>query len=369
MNKIYLSSPHMGGEENNFINQAFESNWIAPLGENVNKFEEEMCQYIQISNAVALSSGTAAIHLALKALDVSEGDIVFAPTLTFAATCNPIIYCNAVPVFLDCDYQTWNISPEILSKAYKQFPNPKALIVVNLYGNPADFDKIKEIAKQHNTPIIEDSAESLGSIYKGKQTGTFGDLGIFSFNGNKIITTSGGGMLVSENAQYIAKAKFWSTQSRENQRYYEHKELGYNYRLSNICAGIGRGQLKVLDLRIKQKTLINEYYKKNLAQIDDISFMPVTNGAIPNNWLTCILINQKSKIKPIDVILALEKENIESRPIWKPMNLQPYYKDRAFITNNNVADDIFIRGLCLPSDTKMAQEDMERIVKTIRNLF
>lgn len=369
MEKIYLSSPHMSGQEMKYINEAFETNWIAPLGENVNKFEEEVCQYLNVKNAAALSSGTSAIHLALKALGVGTGDIVFVQSLTFSASCNPIIYCNAIPVFLDSDYQTWNVSPEVLELAYKRYPNPKALIVVNLYGNPADYDKIKKIAKEHNTPIIEDAAESLGSSYKGIKCGNFGDISILSFNGNKIITTSGGGMMLSDNKDYIDKAKFWSTQAREKERYYEHKDLGYNYRLSNICAGIGRGQLKILDLRVQQKTYINSYYKKELSDIEEIEFMPVTEGAITNNWLTCILIDKKSRIKPLDILLALEKENIESRLIWKPMNLQPYYRDRDYITIDNIAEDIFERGLCLPSDTKMTEQEMDRIISVIRKCF
>ncbi len=359
----------MSGLEMAYINEAFETNWIAPLGENVNKFEEEVCQYININSAAALSSGTAAIHLALKALGVGNGDIVFVQSLTFSATCNPIIYCNATPVFLDSDYQTWNISHKVLELAYEKYPNPKALIIVNLYGNPADYDEIKRIAKKHNTPIIEDAAESLGSSYKGIKCGSFGDISILSFNGNKIITTSGGGMMLSNNKAYIEKAKFWSTQAREKERHYEHKELGYNYRLSNICAGIGRGQLKVLDLRVQQKTFINNYYKTKLKDIEEISFMPVTEGAISNNWLTCILIDKKSNIKPLDILLALETENIESRPIWKPMSLQPYYKDRDYITVDNIAENIFKRGLCLSSDTKMTEQDMDRVISIIRKCF
>ncbi|HEY8423277.1 MAG TPA: aminotransferase class I/II-fold pyridoxal phosphate-dependent enzyme [Clostridia bacterium] len=369
MEKIYLSSPHMGGEEMKYINQAFSSNWIAPLGENVDSFEKEICDYLNAKNAVALSSGTAAIHLALKALGVGKGDIVFAPSLTFVATCNPILYCGAVPVFLDCDYATWNISAEVLEKAYKKYPNPKALVVVDLYGNPADYDQIKSIAARHNTPIVEDAAEALGSSYKGIKAGNFGELGILSFNGNKIITTSGGGMLLSDNEEYIQKAKFWATQAREPARHYEHKEIGYNYRLSNICAAIGRGQLKVLDLRVKQKTFINNYYKKELTSIEEISFMPVTEGAVSNNWLTCILIDPKSKVKPLDIITALEKENIESRPIWKPMSMQPLYKGYEYITFDNVCEDIYSRGLCLPSDTKMTEKELDLVVKVIKDVF
>lgn len=369
MEKIYLSSPHMSGEEMKFIEQAFLTNWIAPLGENVDSFEKEICEYLGAKYAVALSSGTAAMHLALKSLGVGKGDIVFCQSLTFAATCNPIVYCGATPVFIDSDYDTWNISPEALEEAYKKYPNPKALITVDLYGNPADYDKIKSIAKRHNTPIIEDAAEALGSIYKGVKAGNLGDFGVLSFNGNKIITTSGGGMLLSRNEESIKKAKYWATQAREPERHYEHKEIGYNYRLSNICAGIGRGQLRVLDLRVRQKTFINRYYKQELAYIEEIKFMPITEGAIPNFWLTCILLDIKSKVKPLDIIIALEKENIESRPIWKPMNLQPVYKDADFISVGNICGDIFARGLCLPSDTKMTEKDLDRTISVIRKVF
>lgn len=253
--KILLASPHMSDEgyEQQFIKEAFDTNWIAPLGENVNKFEEEIANYVGVKTGAALSAGSAAIHLGLKALNVKQGDIVFCSSLTFSATCNPIIYQNATPVFIDSEYETWNMDPLALEKAFEKYPNPKAVIVVHLYGTPAKMDEIIRICKKHNVPLIEDAAESLGSIYNGQQTGTFGEYGVFSFNGNKIITTSGGGMLVSNNEDGIKKVRFWATQSKEPVRHYEHKEIGYNYRMSNICAGIGRGQLKVLDKRIEKK--------------------------------------------------------------------------------------------------------------------
>lgn len=267
--RIYLSSPHMSDEgyEKQYINEAFESNWIAPLGKNVDEFEKELAAKVGIKAAAALSSGTAAIHMALKAAGVGEGDIVFCPTLTFAATANPIIYQNAIPVFIDSDYETWNMSPEALEEAFKKYPKVKAVLVVHLYGLSADMDKIVEICKKHDVQLIEDAAESLGTTYKGRYTGTIGDYGIYSFNGNKIITTSGGGMLVSDNEERIAKVRFWATQARDNARHYQHSELGYNYRMSNVIAGIGRGQLKVLDQRIEKKRYIFDFYKRDRKSV------------------------------------------------------------------------------------------------------
>lgn len=374
MKKILLSSPHMSNEgyEQEYIKEAFDTNWIAPLGENVDKFEEEIANYANIESATALSAGTAAIHMALKALDVKRGDIVFCQSLTFSATANPIIYQDATPVFIDSEYETWNMDPKALEQAFEKYPNPKAVLVVNLYGTPAKLDEILEICKKHNTPLVEDAAESLGATVNGKQTGTFGEFGIYSFNGNKIITTSGGGMLVSNNVGKIKKVRFWSTQSREPERHYEHKEIGYNYRMSNICAGIGRGQLKVLDRRIAKKTEIYETYQKSFKDIPEIKMQPYLKNTKPNHWLSAILLNENSKIKPIDIILALEKENIESRPIWKPMHLQPVFENCDFITTakqGSNSQDIFERGVCLPSDTKMTEEEQERVIKTIKNLF
>lgn len=374
MKKILLASPHMSDEgfEKEYIKEAFDTNWIAPLGENVDKFEEEIANYANIESATALSAGTAAIHMALKALDVKRGDIVFCQSLTFSATANPIIYQDATPVFIDSEYETWNMDPKALEQAFEKYPNPKAVLVVNLYGTPAKLDEILEICKEHNTPLVEDAAESLGATLNDKQTGTFGEFGIYSFNGNKIITTSGGGMLVSNNAEKIKKVRFWSTQSREPERHYEHKEIGYNYRMSNICAGIGRGQLKVLDKRIEKKTKIYETYQKSFKDIPEIKMQPYLKNTKPNHWLSAILLDENSKIKPLDIIVALEKENIESRPIWKPMHLQPVFANCDFITTaeqGSNSQDIFERGVCLPSDTKMTEEEQERVIKTIKNLF
>lgn len=376
--RIYLASPHMGGLEEVFVKEAFDTNWIAPLGANVDGFEKELSEYVGSKTGAALSSGTAAIHMALKVIGVEKGDKVFCSSLTFAASCNPIIYEGGIPVFIDSEPESHNMSPVALEKAFKAYEEkgemPKAVIVVNLYGQSADMDKIIEICKKYNVPIIEDAAESLGATYKGKHSGTFGEYGIYSFNGNKIITTSGGGMLVSNNEEGIAKVRFWSTQARDKARHYEHTELGYNYRMSNIVAGIGRGQLRVLEDRVAKKKEIFETYKEAFKEIEDIEMMPVCEYGEPNYWLTTITLNENSKVKPLDIILALEKENIESRPIWKPMHIQPYYKEYDFYSHNDegeisISEDIFNRGLCLPSDTKMTKEEQERVIKIIKGLF
>lgn len=373
MNKrIYLASPHMCGKEKEYVEEAFETNWIAPLGPHVNAFEKEVAEYVGTSSAAALSSGTAAIHLALIALGIGEGDIVFCSSLTFAASCNPIIYQNATPVFIDSEPESFNMSPVALEKAFKKY-TPKAVIVVNLYGQSADMDKIKAICARHNVPIIEDAAESLGATYKGKMSGTFGKFGVYSFNGNKIITTSGGGMLVSNDDEAIKKVRFWATQARDEARHYQHSELGYNYRMSNVCAGIGRGQMTVLEERIVQKKAIYNRYKEAFDDIEEIQMAPVCDYGEPNYWLSVMTINPSSKVKPLDVMIALEEDNIESRPIWKPMRLQPYYEKYPFYSHNDndisVAEDIFNRGVCLPSDTKMTDEDMDRVIGIIKKLW
>ncbi len=366
--RVFLSSPHMSDEgyEMEYVKEAFDTNWIAPLGENVNGFERELAEKVGSKAAAALSSGTAAIHLALRAAGVGEGDIVFCPTLTFSATANPIIYQNAIPVFIDSDYETWNMSPKALEEAFEKYPEVKAVIVVHLYGLSADMDKIMEVCKKHNVAVIEDAAESLGTYYKGKHTGTFGDYGIFSFNGNKIITTSGGGMLVSNNEEKVAKVRFWATQSRDQARYYQHSELGFNYRMSNVVAGIGRGQLKVLNQRVEKKRYIFEFYKRELGNLDGVDFMPVNDWDEPNYWLSSLTL--RGKVRPIDVMGALEKENIESRPIWKPMHLQPYFEKYDFV-GTDISEKLFENGVCLPSDTKMTDEDLGRVVTIIKGLW
>ena len=366
--KIYLASPHMSDEgyEMEYIQEAFDTNWIAPLGKNVNEFENELAAKVGSKSAAALSSGTAAIHMALKAAGVGEGDIVFCQSLTFSASANPIIYQNAIPVFIDSDYETWNMDPKALEEAFEKYPEVKAVIVVHLYGLSADMDKIVELCKKHNVVLIEDAAESLGTTYKEKHTGTFGEYGIFSFNGNKIITTSGGGMLVSDNEERIAKVRFWATQARDKARHYQHSEIGFNYRMSNIVAGIGRGQLKVLDKRVEKKKYIFEYYKRELGNLEGIEFMPINEWNEPNYWLSCITLN--GKVRPLDIMEALEKDNIESRPIWKPMHLQPFFEKYDHI-GEDVSEKLFENGVCLPSDTKMTDGDLERIVKIIKGLW
>lgn len=371
--KVFLASPHMSkeGYEQEYVKEAFDTNWIAPLGANVNNFEKELAEYVGVGYAAALSSGTAAIHMGLHALGVQKGDIVFCQALTFSASANPIVYEEATPVFIDSEYETWNMDPKALEKAFEKY-TPKAVIVVHLYGIPAKMDEIMKICQKHNVPILEDAAESLGATINGKQTGTFGKFGAFSFNGNKIITTSGGGMLVSDDEERIAKVRFWATQSREKFRYYEHKEIGYNYRLSNISAGIGRGQLKVLDERIAEKTNIHNTYKEGFKSIKEIQMQPYMQNSKPNFWLSAIILDKDSKVTPLQIIEALEKENIESRPIWKPMQLQPVFADRDFITlneNGSVSEDIFSRGVCLPSDTKMTREEQAKVIEIIKGLF
>lgn len=391
--QIFLSSPHMSDEgyEQKFIKEAFDTNWIAPLGNNVNQFEHEMAIKLDAKEAVALSSGTAALHLALKLINIKRGDIVFCPSLTFAASANPILYEGAIPVFIDSDIKTWNICPIALERAFKKYfelgKMPKALILVHLYGMMADLDEIISICNKYNCKIIEDAAEALGSKYKNKYAGTFGDYGIISFNGNKIITSSGGGMLLCngqdalENAK---KAKFLATQSRENARWYQHKEIGYNYRMSNVLAGIGRGQLRVLDEHVNKKQYIYGYYKESFKNLKGLSLEPQYDWENSNCWLTVIQLEENSGVQPIELILALEQENIESRFVWKPLHLQPLYNDSDFITNmsdvqkttvrelesdNSIAGNIFRKGVCLPSDTKMDDEDLDRVCKIVAGLW
>jgi dTDP-4-amino-4,6-dideoxygalactose transaminase len=369
MNKrIYLSSPHMSDEgyELNYIKEAFDTNWIAPLGPHVDAFEQELAARVGASHAAALSSGTAAIHMALLAAGIGPGDIVFCQSLTFSATANPILYLNATTVFIDSDSKTWNMDPEALTAAFDKYPQSKAVIVVHLYGLAADMDPILKICREHGAAVIEDAAESLGSYYKGRHTGTMGDYGVFSFNGNKIITTSGGGMLVSDNEERIRKVRFWATQSRDPARHYQHSEIGYNYRMSNIAAGIGRGQLKVLDQRVAKKKYIFEYYKRELSGLSGVHFMPVNEWNEPNYWLSCMTLD--GPVKPLTIMEALDKENIEARPIWKPMHLQPVFAGCDFVVQG-VSEQLFEQGICLPSDTKMTDEDLNRVCRTIKSLW
>ena len=366
--KIWLSSPHMSEEgfEQAFVKDAFDSNWIAPLGPNVVGFESELAAKVRISAAAAMTSGTAAIHMALKAAGVSHGDIVLCQSLTFSASANPILYQNATPVFIDSDFDSWNMCPIALEAAFEKYPHAKVVIVVHLYGFAADLDPIIALCHKYNAILIEDAAESLGSFYKGIPTGTLGDYGVFSFNGNKIITTSGGGMLVSNNEGMIQKARFWITQSREDERHYEHHELGFNYRMSNVAAGIGRGQLKVLEERVAKKKYIYEFYKRELALLDGFVFQPVNDWDQPNYWLTTLTVT--GILNPIDIIEMLELQNIEARPLWKPMHLQPFFSDFDYI-GGNVSQTLFENGICLPSDTKMTDKDLKRVSILIKSLF
>ena len=374
MGKIYLASPHMSDEkyEERFVKEAFDTNWLSTVGENINQFENAVKNYITIGEAAGLASGTSAIHLGLKALGVEKDDIVFVSDLTFSASVNPIIYQNATPVFIDSERETWNMDPKALEKAFEKYPNPKAVVVVHLYGSSAKIDEIMEICNKHNVPVLEDAAEGLGTIYKGKFLGTYGKCAALSFNGNKIITTTSGGMLVSNDKAIIDKAKFWSTQSKDPARHYQHSEIGYNYRMSNVLAGIGRGQMMVLEDRIAKKNEIFNFYKEAFKDIEDIEMMPEKAEERSNRWLSTLTLKADSKVKPLDIIESLEKENIESRPVWKPMHLQPIFEKYDFIQVENgisVGEDLFNRGVCLPSDTKNTPEIMEKITKIIKELF
>lgn len=372
--RIYLSSPTTHGEEQAFVKEAFDTNWVAPLGPHVNAFEKEVAAYTGCGHAAALSAGTAAIHLALKLLQVEQEDVVFVSDLTFSATCNPIIYEKAKPVFIDAEPDTWNMSPEALARAYEKYPNPKAVIVVHLYGTPAKLDEIMAICQAHGTPLVEDAAESLGSTYKGRHTGTFGRLGIYSFNGNKIITTSGGGMLVSADEEATKQATFLATQARDPARHYQHSQIGYNYRMSNVTAGIGRGQLLHLEEHKAAKKAIYAQYKEAFADIPEISMNPMNPDGDANNWLSGMMIDKGCDVTPDMVMDALEQQvNAECRPIWKPMHLQPVFAAYDFFPHNgdgsSVGEYIFDRGLCLPSDIKNTPEDMEQIIRTVRACF
>ena len=371
--RIYLSSPTMHGKEQEFVQEAFDTNWVAPLGPNVTALEKEMTAYTKAGYATALSAGTAAIHLALKLLHIGRGDIVFVSDLTFSATCNPIVYEGATPVFIDAEPDTWNMSPQALERAFEKYPHPKAVLCAYLYGTPAKIDEIMAICEKHHVPYVEDAAESLSSTYKGKHTGTFGKFGIYSFNGNKIITTSGGGMLVSEDEEAMKKALFLATQARDPARHYQHSEIGYNYRMSNITAGIGRGQLLYLEEHKARKQAIYKQYQEAFADIAEITMNPLNPDGDANNWLSCMTIAKGCSVNPDTIMDALENENIESRPIWKPMHEQPVFADCDFMPHHedgsSVGSDIFARGLCLPSDIKNTPEDMDLIIGTVRKCF
>lgn len=367
--RIFLASPHMSGNEMAYIQEAFDTNWVAPLGKNVNEFEKELAAYVGIRHAAALTAGTAALHLAVKLAGVQRGDVVFCSDLTFSATVNPVSYEGGIQVLIDSERETWNMDPQALERAFAKYSECKCVIVANLYGTPAKLEEIRAICDAHGAVLIEDAAESLGATLRGRQTGTFGQYNCVSFNGNKIITTSGGGMLLSDNEEAIAKARFWATQAREPFPWYEHKEIGYNYRMSNIVAGIGRGQLVHLDEHIAGKTAIYHRYQEGLKGLT-VQMNPYLEESVPNFWLSCLLIDAGCSVTPEQIRLALEAENIESRPIWKPMHMQPVFAGHDFITaDDNVGEDIFARGLCLPSDLNMDEAAQERVIKTIRECF
>ncbi|WP_411378421.1 aminotransferase class I/II-fold pyridoxal phosphate-dependent enzyme [Lysinibacillus fusiformis] len=363
----------MGGKEQEYIQEAFDTNWIAPLGTNVNGFEQELASYVNVKAASATSSGTGAIHLALDLLGVKTGDKVFCSTLTFIASANPILYLGATPVFIDSEETTWNMSPQALEQALIEAKDnnalPKAVIIVNLYGQSARMDELMALCTEYDVPVVEDAAESLGSLYKGKHSGTFGIIGIYSFNGNKIITTSGGGMLVSEDEQLISHSRFLATQARDAAKHYQHSVVGYNYRMSNIVAGIGRGQLKVLDERITQKREIFNRYEKAFSSVEGIMMMPELEGTFSNRWLSTMTINpEKIKITPYELIDVLDAANIEARPVWKPLHIQPLFANCEFYPHSKekaVSEELFANGICLPSDTKMTIEEQQRVIDVI----
>lgn len=378
MNKrIFLSSPHMSGNEQKYINEAFETNWIAPLGTNVDAFEEEMTAYAGTAGSAVLSSGTAAIHLALELVGVERDDIVFCSSLTFVASANPVLYLGAEPVFIDSEEETWNMSPDALLCALKDAQEegklPKAVIVVNLYGQSAKMDELMAICDSYNVSLIEDAAESLGSTYKGKKSGTFGKFGIYSFNGNKIITTSGGGMLISNDVDELQRARFLATQARDQAKHYQHSHVGYNYRMSNILAGVGRAQLEVLDERVKAKRAVFNRYAEVLGSIEGIHFMPELEGTYSNRWLTAMTMDpERISITPYELIDVLEAENVEARPVWKPLHMQPLFETCKFYPHAEddvVSERLFTEGICLPSGSNMTIEQQNKVIAIIKSVL
>lgn len=402
--KIWLSSPTMhDGDEMKFVKEAYDTNWMSTVGANINEIENMICNKVGCKYAVALSSGTSALHLAMKLAKVKVGDKVFCSDMTFAATVNPVVYEGAIPVFIDTEYDTWNMDPKALEKAFEIYPDVKVVVVAHLYGTPGKIDEIKKICDKHNAIIIEDAAESLGATYKGKQTGTFGKYNCISFNGNKIITGSSGGMLLTDDLEALNKAKKWSTQSRENASWYQHEEVGYNYRMSNVIAGVVRGQIPHLEEHIAQKKAIYERYEKGFKDLP-VKMNPIDlKNSTPNYWLSCMIIDkeamckqvrgeqdvcyisEKGKTCPTEILENLAKYNAEGRPIWKPMHMQPIFRMNPFITRNgngraqtnayidgistDIGMDIFNRGLCLPSDNKMTEEQQFFIIEIIKNCF
>lgn len=373
LKRIFLSPPHMSGEELKYINNAFASNWIAPAGPDIRIFEEEVCRYVGAPNAVALSSGTAAIHLALLVSRIGPGDDVFCSTFTFAGSVFPVTYCGANLVLIDSERNSWNMDPELFSQAIEKSKRegrvPKAVIAVHLYGQSANIAEIKTICEKHNMICIEDAAESLGAFFKEQHTGTIGEFGIFSFNGNKIITTSGGGMLIGKNAELIERARFLSTQARDPFPYYQHTNVGYNYRMSNVLAAIGRGQICVIEERVQRRREIFKFYNDAFKTTSGITLMPIDCYGRSNCWLTCILIdNQVTKKTPEDLRVALEQQNIEGRPLWKPMHLQPVFKSMENVVNGT-SESLFNCGLCLPSGSQMNDDDLDRVANIVKNVI
>ena len=372
--KVWLSSPTMHGEELNYIEEAYRTNWMSTVGENINQVEKQIAEKVGMKYAVALSCGTAALHMAVKLAGVKRGDKVFCSDMTFAATVNPVVYEGGVPVFIDTEYDTWNMDPEALKRAFELYPETKVIVIAHLYGVPCKMDEIREIADRHGAIIIEDAAESLGATYKGKQTGVLGDINCISFNGNKIITGSSGGMLLTNDEEAANKVRKWSTQSRENALWYQHEELGYNYRMSNVIAGVVRGQIPHLEEHIAQKKAIYERYQEGFKDLP-VQMNPYDiENSEPNYWLSCLLLEKHAleKTNPIEILETLAEYNAEGRPIWKPMHMQPIYKENPFVTNGkgiDVSKDIFERGLCLPSDNKMTAEQQDIIVEMVKSCF
>ena len=369
--RVLLSIPHMSGDEQRYVNEAFASNWLSTVGPNLTAFEREFEDYLGLP-AVAVASGTAAIHLGLRLLGVGPGDTVFCSTLTFAASANPVRYLGAEPVFIDSNHETWNMDPDLLAEALRRSAAagklPKAVVVVDLYGQCADLEPIREACSQYDVPILEDAAEALGANYRGKPAGTLGDVNVFSFNGNKIITTTGGGMLASPNVAWVNKARFWSQQARDPGLAYQHSEIGYNYRMSNVLAGIGRGQLAVLDLRVQQRRAIAGRYRQAFGDLQGIKPMPQASYGLSTNWLSCFLVEEtKFGVSRDALIAALDEANVESRPVWKPMHLQPLYRD-CECYGGSVAADLFAKGICLPSSSSLSAEDQLRVVNAVRRL-
>ena len=375
--RIYLSPPHLSNNELNMIEEAFRTNWITTLGPHVEAFEREIAEYAGVTGAVAVSSGTAALHLSLISLGIGFGDLVFCSTLTFVASANPIVYQGATPVFIDSELESWNMSPTALERAFEHYKlkgqRPKAVVVVNLYGQSADMEAIIKICEQYEVPIIEDAAESLGAFYQGKASGSLGKLGIFSFNGNKIITTSGGGMVISDDEEALAKIRKWAAQSRDSAIHYQHSELGYNYRLSNVLAAIGRAQLGVLDQRVSERRKVFDTYHEALSTWDGIEFMPESRYGLSTRWLTALTVDHtRTGISAVRIIEVLAELDIEARPVWKPMHLQPLYNKCNYFQHDekgSVSDLLFQRGLCLPSGSNLSQEDLERVIESIMSIL